>query len=97
MTELSLLQRFLGGKRKRELSAPLRAPHTLRRFQSLGGMGRPHVADESLHEAEDFFFVRGEIRHSQHKTRRLRQWQRVHRNTEIVETSIGSNGVFWSD
>jgi hypothetical protein len=72
------------------------APYIVRRAESLGGNGRPHVADEVVRLDSDRVYARGRIRHPDHKTLVLSEWRRVHRNAE-VRTSIGSNGVFWVD
>jgi hypothetical protein len=46
-----------------------------------GGGGKPHVADYRIQIGENVF-VRGKIRHDDHKTRELNGWFRVFRNTE---------------
>jgi hypothetical protein len=71
-------------------------PYALRRRESLGGNGRPHVADEVVRIA-DRVYARGSIRHPDHKTLLLDGWRRVHRNAEVHQNSFGSNGVFWID
>lgn len=72
------------------------APYLVRRSESLGGNGRPHVADEVVRLDPGRIYARGRIRHPDHKTLHLSEWRRVHRNTE-VRGSMGSNGVFWVD
>lgn len=70
------------------------------------GAGNPHVADEYIRlpnvstdgkaPIRPFrVFVRGKIRHSDHKTVRFSQWREVIRNNESQD-SRGSN-VFWVD
>jgi hypothetical protein len=70
-------------------------PHIVRRFTSLGGNGRPHVADQVVRISE--VYARGRIRHPDHKTLLLPGWRRVHRNAEVHGAAMGSNGVFWID
>jgi hypothetical protein len=72
------------------------APYIVRRSESLGGNGRPHVADEVVRLDPARVYARGRIRHPDHKTLVLSEWRRVHRNSE-VRTPVGSNGVFWID
>ena len=66
------------------------------------GAGNPHVADEYIQlpngklSVRPFrVFVRGKIRHNDHKTVRFSQWREVVRNNESHD-SRGSN-VFWVD
>lgn len=60
-----------------ERSLTLHLSGGIRRKISLGGGGKPHVADESFHG-----FARGAIRHPDHRTVYLPGWHRVHRNAE---------------
>lgn len=79
------------------LAAHLREmPYALRRKESLGGNGRPHVADEVVRVA-DRVYARGAVRHPDHKTLLLEGWFRVHRNAEVRQSGFGSNGVYWID
>ena len=81
----------------RLLSAALReTPWILRRRESLGGNGRPHVADEVV-DLEGRVYARGRVRHPDHATLRLAAWRRVHRNAEVRQTGFGSNGIYWID
>lgn len=82
----------------RLLSELIRAePHLVERHRSLGGNGRPHMADELLHQSNGRVFARGRIRHPDHKTLILPEWRRVFRNAEVRSTQIGGNGVYWID
>jgi hypothetical protein len=82
---------------RRVLAAELREmPYSLRRRESLGGNGRPHVADEVVRSAGRVY-ARGAVRHPDHKTLVLADWHRVHRNAEVRQTTFGSNGVYWID
>lgn len=71
-------------------------PYALSRKESLGGNGRPHVADEVVRDA-DRVYARGSVRHPDHQTLQLDGWRRVHRNAEIRQAAFGSNGVYWID
>ena len=73
------------------------SPYIVRRAESLGGNGRPHVADEVVRLDPDRVYARGRIRHPDHKTLVLAEWRRVHRNAEVRAAAMGSNGVFWVD
>jgi hypothetical protein len=55
--------------------------------------GRPHVADEVL-VIEGRIFVRGSIRHPDHRTVRFHHWMRAIPNTEAFEQP---EGVRWVD
>jgi hypothetical protein len=55
--------------------------------------GRPHVADEVM-LANFHIFVRGAIRHPDHRTVRFLHWMRAIPNTE---TSDRPEGVRWVD
>ena len=72
------------------------SPYIVHRTESLGGNGRPHVADEVVRLDRDRVYARGRIRHPDHKTLLLTEWRRVHRNAEL-RAAIGGNGVFWVD
>lgn len=49
----------------------------------IGGRNRPHLAEKLLH-FDDMTFVKGKIRHVDHKTLEFFTWHRVFRNTENV-------------
>jgi len=88
----------LSAEELRFLSERLRTvPHIVRQVASLGGNGRPHVADEVVRTDRERVYARGRIRHTDHKTLVLSQWRRVHRNAELRTSQIGGNGVFWVD
>nr|MDO8084385.1 hypothetical protein [Candidatus Sigynarchaeum springense]MDO8118360.1 hypothetical protein [Candidatus Sigynarchaeota archaeon] len=55
-----------------------------------------HVAEELL-EIDDMTFVRGSIRHPDHRPMELNGWFRVARNAEGRSSWIGSTGVRWFD
>ena len=55
--------------------------------------GNPHVADEVLFLKDGRMFVRGRVRHVDHKTKKFSQWMLVRGNTE---TSV-SRGATWID
>lgn len=74
-----------------------KSPHFVERNVSLGGNGRPHVADEVLRRIGPKVWARGCIRHPDHKTLRLTDWRQVHRNTEVQASRAGGNGIFWVD
>lgn len=74
-----------------------KSPHFLERGASLGGNGRPHVADEVLRKIGPKVYARGRIRHPDHKTLTLSEWRQVHRNTELQESRLGANGIYWCD
>ncbi|MBW1996619.1 MAG: hypothetical protein JRJ29_01505 [Deltaproteobacteria bacterium] len=57
--------------------------------------GTPHVADE-LVRALGAVFVRGKVRHPEHKTVRFNHWRRVVRNLEPVEDR-NRVGIAWVD
>lgn len=81
----------------RLLAAAVRgSPWIVRRSDSLGGNGRPHLADEVV-RLEGRVYARGGIRHPDHATVVLESWRRVRRNAEVRQTGFGSNGVFWID
>ena len=71
-------------------------PWIVRRSESLGGNGRPHVADEIL-RLEGRVYARGRVRHPDHATLDLVAWRRVYRNAEVRQAGFGSNGVYWID
>jgi hypothetical protein len=73
------------------------SPFLVHRRESLGGNGRPHVADEVLRLAPDRVYARGALRHPDHKTLILDGWRRVHRNAELHGSAAGANGIFWID
>lgn len=54
--------------------------------------GNPHIADE-LVSGINTTWVRGKVRHTEHKTLKFKQWVEVVRNTEIG----GNPGVSWVD
>jgi hypothetical protein len=67
--------------------------------------GNPHTADElvkisapkldhgfTVNQREDIF-VRGKVRHKDHKTVAFKQWRKVIRNAELAPTS----GINWID
>jgi hypothetical protein len=74
-----------------------KSPHFVERNASLGGNGRPHVADEVLRRIGPKVYARGRIRHPDHKTLRLTDWRQVHRNTEVQASRTDSNGIYWVD
>jgi hypothetical protein len=81
----------------RLLAAALKqTPWIVCRKESLGGNGRPHVADEVVREGGRVY-ARGRVRHPDHATLDLVAWRRVHRNAEVRQTGFGSNGVYWID
>ena len=84
-TELSNLDRELSSR-----------PYVVRKNASLGGNGRPHVADEVVNNSLGVY-ARGRVRHPEHKTLKLQTWLRVIRNSEILESTLGANGVYWID
>lgn len=65
-----------------------------RRFASLGGNGRPHVADEVV-VLNGRTYARGAVRHPDHKTLVLDDWRIVHRNAEVRPE--GDHGIYWID
>lgn len=73
------------------------SPYLVHRHRSLGGNGRPHLADEVVQLDRSRVYARGAVRHPDHKTLRLPGWRRVHRNAEVRGPSMGSNGIFWID
>lgn len=73
-----------------------RAPYLVKRRESLGGNGRPHIAEEVAIDG-DRTYARGAVRHPDHKTLVLQEWRRVHRNAEVHQDAFGSNGVYWID
>jgi len=82
---------------KRLLSLELeKAPYVARRRESLGGNGRPHVADLVVF-LERRVYARGAVRHPDHKTLVLDEWRRVYRNAEVRQANMGSNGIYWID
>jgi hypothetical protein len=73
------------------------------------GGGNPHTADElvvvgpkvlqngfSVQGRKDVF-VRGKVRHRDHKTVEFSNWRKVLGNSEAAPASLGSNGVYWID
>ncbi len=81
----------------KQLGLALRgSPWIVRRRESLGGNGRPHVAEEVV-RLEGRVYARGRIRHPDHATLVLEAWRRVHRNAEVRQAAFGSNGVYWID
>jgi len=78
----------------------------------MGRQGNPHTADELIHISDQFnalgsekgqvpvrqrkVFIRGKVRHKDHKTVSFSQWREVVRNNE-VSGALGSNGVMWTD
>jgi len=85
---------------------PVEAPETLekitneialvgvRKRQRLGEGGHPHVADE-LVPLQESLFVRGRVRHAEHRVLKLNRWHEVHRNTEERQQVIP--GMTWVD
>jgi hypothetical protein len=66
------------------------------RHRSIGGErrgGHTHVVDEWC--GRDEVFVRGRVRHPEHRVLELRGWHQVHRNTENLESRI--RGMTWVD
>ena len=63
--------------------------------------GKPHVADELVVVRGDGdereVFVRGAVRHADHKTIHLGHWRRVHRNNEVQEQQPTPFGGTWID
>ncbi len=83
----------LGPVDRRLLEALVRErPWAVRRNESLGGNGRPHVAAEVIRDGGRVY-ARGAVRHVDHRTLVLDEWRRVHRNAEVPET----RGVYWID
>jgi hypothetical protein len=76
---------------------------------SLGPGGNPHTADELIivpgkalehgwPVRENDIYIRGAVRHVDHKTLKFRHWRRVIRNAESVQSGVrGPRGVFWVD
>jgi hypothetical protein len=88
----------LSGTESRFLADRLRSvPYIVRKLESLGGNGRPHVADEVVRTDRERVYARGRVRHPDHKTLILTEWCRVHRNAEVRTSQVGGNGVFWVD
>ncbi|HVR85446.1 MAG TPA: hypothetical protein VMU54_14110 [Planctomycetota bacterium] len=88
----------LSAAESRFLTDRLRSvPYIVRRSESLGGNGRPHVADEVVRTDRERVYARGRIRHPDHKTLVLSGWRRVFRNAELRSSEVGGNGVFWVD
>jgi hypothetical protein len=78
---------------KFQLAGLLReSPWALRRRESLGGNGRPHIADEVVMDVHRVY-ARGVVRHPDHKPLALPEWRRVHRNAEIRQ----NRGIYWID
>lgn len=67
-------------------------PWVVRFRTSLGGNGRPHIAEAVVVEGGRVF-ARGAVRHPDHKTLVLDGWHLVHRNAEVQ----APRGVFWID
>lgn len=93
--ELRAIKATIGGKRG-----------IIMKKESLGSGGKPHVADEVIHmpavKLEHGFsvragetFVRGKVRHADHKTVSFKTWRRVIRNNEGFGGS--SAGIGWVD
>jgi hypothetical protein len=64
------------------------------------GTGRPHIADEMQHmtiKKIRVFFVRGKIKHPDHKTLVLDTWHRVYANRELREISRNASVWGWVD
>ncbi len=57
--------------------------------------GKPHIADEIV-LSEGKVFVRGGVRHPDHKTIHIAQWRRVYRNLEIDQNRSPFGGT-WID
>lgn len=57
--------------------------------------GKPHIVDELVAVAAGVY-VRGAVRHPDHKTIRLRSWHRVHRNLEVDQNRSVLGGT-WID
>jgi len=72
-------------------------PFLVRRLGSLGGNGRPHVADEMVRTDGERIYARGRIRHPDHRTVILSDWRRVYRNAEVRTSEVGANGAAWRD
>jgi hypothetical protein len=72
-------------------------PYIVRRWESLGGNGRPHMADFVVRLEGRRVYARGAIRHPDHKTLVLGEWRRVYRNAEVRQQGFGSNGIYWID
>jgi hypothetical protein len=88
----------LSAAESRFLSDRLRSvPYIVRKVESLGGNGRPHVADEVIRTDRERVYARGRVRHPDHKTLVLSEWRRVYRNAEVHASQVGGNGVFWVD
>lgn len=69
------------------------------RNRDLGSAGRPHLCDEVVRLVdgkEQLLFARGRVRHVEHRTLELRQWMRVHKNTE-VRNDFRDLGISWID
>lgn len=69
-----------------------------RRKGSILGGGNPHVAEEllSIRDSVTRFpslYVRGSIRHSEHRTLKFLDWMRVQKNNEVSQ----ARGVAWVD
>lgn len=58
--------------------------------------GNTHTADEVLRMPDGEIFVRGKVRHVEHKTLKLRDWHRVVRNTEKMDQNQAL-GIHWID
>lgn len=65
---------------------------------AIGSGGKPHVADELVRNGT-FTFIRGKIRHSDHKTVEFMTWMRVERNKELHDSSTRRDvgGSLWVD
>lgn len=64
------------------------------RSHGLTAGGRPHVVEEAIRDEEQTF-VRGKVRHPDHRVLRLKDWHRVLANTE--EVSLRPTGMTWID
>ena len=60
------------------------------------GRGRPHVADE-VARMDGKEFARGNVRHPDHRTKKLHTWHRVERNTEASTASVATQNATWVD
>jgi len=60
----------------------------------IGAGGKPHVADEMVRLFGGTVYIRGKVRHPDHKTVHFSHWRRVIRNTELDARPAG---VAWVD
>jgi hypothetical protein len=66
----------------------------------LGRRGRPHIAEETVALPDELgrelrVYVRGSVRHPDHRTVYFHAWRRVFANTEVQATA--AQGVLWVD